>query len=36
MDGNTFYCEKCGKTMNPDQFYTSNNFEKYPNGGKLR
>lgn len=29
------YCEKCNKTMNPDQFYTSNNLKKYPNGGKL-
>lgn len=33
---NMFYCEKCGKTMNPDQFYTSNNLEKYPNAGKLK
>jgi hypothetical protein len=26
----SFYCEKCNKTMNEDQFYTSNNAEKYP------
>jgi len=30
-----YYCEKCGKTMNADNFYTSNNLEKYPNDGKL-
>ena len=27
-----FYCEKCNKTMNSDQFYMSNNLEKYPEG----
>ena len=27
-----YYCEKCGRTMNGDQFYTSNNLEKYPEG----
>lgn len=31
----TYYCEKCNRTMNADQFYTSNNLEKYPNDGKL-
>ena len=31
----SYYCEKCGKTMNPESFYTSNNLEKYPDGGKL-
>ena len=31
----TYYCEKCNKTMRGDQFYTSNNLEKYPNDGKL-
>lgn len=31
----TYYCEKCNRTMNADQFYTSNDLEKYPNGGKL-
>ena len=30
-----FYCEKCNRTMNGDQFYTSNNLEKYQNEGKL-
>lgn len=27
-----FYCEKCRKTMREDQFYSSNNLEKYPDG----
>lgn len=31
----TRYCEKCHKTMNEDQFYQSNNLEKYTDGGKL-
>ena len=31
----TYYCEKCKKTMRADQFYGSNNREKYPEG-KLR
>lgn len=31
----TYYCEKCNRTMSVDQFYVSNNLEKYPNGGKL-
>lgn len=31
----TYYCEKCNKTMNGDQFYSSNNLDKYPNDGKL-
>lgn len=30
-----YYCEKCNKTMRADQFYTSNNLEKYPEEGKL-
>lgn len=30
-----YFCKKCNRTMNGDQFYTSNNLEKYPNGGKL-
>lgn len=30
-----YYCEKCGRTMSEDQFYTSNNLEKYPDDGKL-
>ena len=32
---NIYYCEKCNKTMGGDQFYSSNNLEKYPNEGKL-
>ena len=31
----TFYCEKCNRTMSADQFYSSNNLEKYPNDGKF-
>ena len=31
----TFYCEKCNRTMGADQFYSSNNLIKYPNEGKL-
>ena len=29
-DQSTWYCEKCNRTMNVDQFYQSNNLEKYP------
>lgn len=29
------YCEKCGKTMDDTQFYTSKNIEKYPPDGKM-
>ena len=28
----TFYCEKCNRTMDEKQFYGSNNTEKYPQG----
>ena len=28
----SFYCEKCNRTMNADQFYGSNNTDKYPEG----
>lgn len=28
----TYYCEKCNRTMNADQFYGSNNLNKYPEG----
>ena len=28
----SFYCEKCNRTMNADQFYGSNNSGKYPEG----
>lgn len=31
----SYYCEKCNRTMNADQFYGSNNSDKYPDG-KLR
>ena len=31
----TYYCEKCNRTMNADAFYSSNNLEKYPNDGKF-
>ena len=31
-DTRTFYCEKCKKTMRADQFYGSNNIDKYPEG----
>lgn len=31
-----YFCDKCGRTMDENQFYTSNNLEKYPNNGKLR
>lgn len=30
-----YYCDKCQKTMGGENFYTSNNLEKYPNDGKL-
>lgn len=30
-----YYCEKCNKTMKSDNFYSSNNLEKYPNDGKF-
>ena len=30
-----YYCEKCNRTMAGDQFYSSNNLEKYPNDGKF-
>lgn len=28
----TFFCEKCHRTMRADEFYNSNNTEKYPDG----
>ena len=28
----TLYCEKCNRTQSSDQFYGSNNLEKYPEG----
>lgn len=27
-----YYCEKCNRTMAEDNFYLSNNHEKYPEG----
>ena len=35
MAQETYYCEKCNKTMLADQFYGTNNLEKYPDS-KLR
>ena len=35
MPQESYYCEKCNRTMIADQFYGSNNLEKYPDG-KLR
>ena len=35
MIEDSYYCEKCNRTMKADQFYGSNNLEKYPDG-KLR
>lgn len=35
-ESKTYYCEKCKKVLRANQFYTSNNLEKYPNDGKLR
>ena len=32
MAGDQFYCKKCNRTMGADQFYGSNNLEKYPEG----
>ena len=34
-NGKQYYCEKCNRTMSGDQFYSSNNLEKYPNDGKF-
>ena len=28
----TYYCERCNSTMKADNFYGSNNLEKYPEG----
>ena len=35
VSGKQYYCEKCNRTMSGDQFYSSNNLEKYPNDGKF-
>ena len=29
------YCSKCGRTKSAEEFYISNNLEKYPNEGKI-
>lgn len=31
----SYYCERCNKTLRGDEFYSSNNLEKFPNDGKL-
>ena len=31
----TYYCKTCGRTMDTDQFYTSNRLDRYPDDGKL-
>ena len=30
-----YYCEKCHRMLDEQQFYKSNNMEKYPDGGRL-
>ena len=34
-DNKTYYCEKCNRTLGANEFYKSNNLEKYPNEGKF-
>ena len=34
--GKVYFCERCGKTLSGDNFYQSNNLEKYPDDGKLK
>ena len=34
-DNKSYYCSKCNKTMGADQFYVSNNLEKYPDEGPV-
>ena len=31
-DQDSYFCDKCHKTLRADEFYGSNNLEKYPNG----
>lgn len=31
----TYYCKTCGRTMDGDQFYSSNRLDRYPDDGKL-
>lgn len=35
MGNKLYYCEKCNRTMSEENFYSSNNLEKYTNDGKL-
>ena len=32
MSRQTYYCEKCNHTLGEENFYSSNNLEKYPDG----
>ena len=36
LEKRTYYCERCNRTMSEENFYVSNNLEKYPPDGKLR
>ena len=36
LENKSYFCEKCKRTMSADQFYASNNLDKYPNEGKLK
>lgn len=35
IERKTYYCKTCGRTMDGDQFYTSNRLDRYPNDGKM-
>ena len=35
MADKQYYCEKCNRTKAAEEFYSSNNLDKYPNDGKL-
>lgn len=32
---NTYYCKTCKRTMDSEQFYTSNRLDRYPDNGKM-
>ena len=32
VEQDSYFCDKCHKTLRADEFYGSNNLEKYPNG----
>lgn len=34
-DNTQYYCKRCNRTMDATNFYMSNNFEKYPDNGKM-